>query len=128
MSCRALIIEDDPESRYLMRYLLQGVGCQVEEASDGEAGLVAIRADTPDLILLDIGLPGMDGFEVLNSLRQIPDGAKIPVVVVTAHLTADERAELERNGVSFFVEKPIDPPALLKHIRALLGLSCCKGT
>jgi CheY-like chemotaxis protein len=101
----ALVIEDDPATRELMRRNLERDGWTVREAGDGQAGLEALQAGVPALILLDLMMPRMDGFDFVRELRQRPEWRAIPVVVVTAkELTEDDRRRLE-GQVSRVIQK-----------------------
>ena len=92
-----LIVEDDPETREMLRRVLEKQGCTVNEAENGKVGLDRVEQSTPDLILLDLMMPEMDGFQFLEVLRGQEETRAIPVVVVTAkELTAREREQLNK--------------------------------
>jgi signal transduction histidine kinase/DNA-binding response OmpR family regulator/streptogramin lyase len=118
----ALVIEDDPTTRELMKRNLQRDGWTVREAGDGQAGLEALQASVPALILLDLMMPRMDGFEFVRELRQHPEWRAIPVVVVTAkELTAEDRLRLQ-GQVSRIIQKGAASLAdLLTEVRAVAG-------
>jgi len=113
-----LVVDDDADTRAALARTLASEGCRVAEAADGRAALEALEPATPDLILLDLVMPGMDGFEFLDALRAEPRFAGVPVIVVTAaDLTADDRRRLE-GGVEQILEKTAhDRDALLDEVR-----------
>jgi adenylate cyclase len=116
-----LIVEDDEPTRDVMRTALASFGWDVHEAANGIEGLERLAEHTPDLILLDLMMPGMDGFEFLGVLRSSTGGASIPVVVVTAaDLTAADRARLS-GGVAAVLDKPThDIAQLPEALRAMV--------
>ncbi len=126
---RALVIDDLPDNRAVLRHALEREGWQVAEAADGRAGLEAFGRQRPALILLDLMMPGMDGFEFLRELRAREDGRGVPVVVVTAkELTAPERESL-RSCVENIVQRDaLTTDQLLSEIRAHLGRASGPGT
>src|SRR5690606_18574286 len=89
-TCQVLILEDDPDTRELLRRLLEAAGCSTAEASNGREGLKAMKAQVPDIILLDLMMPEMDGFEFLQHLRKVSEWRNIPVIVTTAKEIDDE--------------------------------------
>lgn len=112
--------EDDAANRQLLRILLERAGYVVVEAIDGHAALACVAALPPDLVLLDVQLPGLDGFEVTRRLRARPDTALIPVILVTGlGATSDRIAGLDA-GASDFLAKPYDQGELLARVRAAL--------
>lgn len=115
-----LVTEDDAANRQLLRILLERAGYVVVEAIDGHAALACVAALPPDLVLLDVQLPGLDGFEVTRRLRARPDTALIPVILVTGlGATSDRIAGLDA-GASDFLAKPYDQGELLARVRAAL--------
>jgi CheY-like chemotaxis protein len=118
-----LIVEDHPTMRDAMRLVLEEDGHDVEDASDGESGLAAVRAHPPDVVLLDLNIPVLSGPEVLEALKEDPATKDVLVVVVTA--TGEEgRARSLAAGADGYITKPFSPLALLRTVeRALRGSS-----
>lgn len=120
MSGSILIVEDHPTMREAMRLVLEGEGYVLHEAADGAAALEVIRTIRPDLVFLDLNIPGTSGSEVLTALRSDPETAGVHVIVVTA--TGEEgRAEALRLGADDYVTKPFSPIALLRTVEQVLG-------
>jgi two-component system, cell cycle response regulator DivK len=117
---RILVVEDNPLNLKLVRDVLQFAGYDVIEAQSGEEGLRAAREDPPDLVLMDLQLPGIDGTETLRRLRQGPLGRDVPVVAVTAFAMAEDRARASLAGFDGYVEKPISVRELPGQIEAFL--------
>jgi PAS domain S-box-containing protein len=119
---RVLIIEDDSDTRKLLSVGLQSHGFEPMEAADGEAGIAAAFAQSPDLVLLDLHLPGTDGFSVLQQLKRSPATAQIPVIVVTGDedLWVGARARVLALGAADFVAKPFEMDALIGEMRTLI--------
>lgn len=117
---RILLIEDNANNRYLFSYLLRGAGHEVVEAESGEQGLAAARARRPDLILLDIQLPGKDGFAVLEELRSMALVGEVPVAAVTSHAMPGDRERILKAGCTDYLEKPIDPDCFVDQVERLL--------
>ncbi len=121
--CPALVIEDDPASREVLRRTLEGDGWRVCEARNGREGLEFLKGGAPDLILLDLMMPEMDGFEFVEALRANPAWVQIPVVVVTARdLSGEERERLERHVRKVLQKGALTADALAREIRRLARL------
>lgn len=116
-----LIADDDPRNRKLLETLLHANGYQVRAAESGLAALASIADTPPDLILLDLMMPGMDGFEVVRRLKADPASSQIPVIMVTALDDAGSRARLAAAGVSEIITKPVDRWELQACMAKLLG-------
>jgi two-component system, cell cycle response regulator DivK len=121
MSKRILLIEDNALNRYLATYLLQAHGYQVEQAVDGPTGLAAADAAPPDLILLDIQLPGMDGHAVARALRTRATLRAVPIIAVTSYAMVGDREKVLAAGCDGYIEKPIDPDRFVATIEAIAG-------
>jgi class 3 adenylate cyclase len=119
---RILIADDNPANVKLLEDLLGFHGYEVEAALDGESTLASIRARVPDLLLLDVLMPGLDGYEVCRAVRADPALAMLPVVMVTALEDREERVRGLEAGADDFLSKPLNPPELLARVRSLLRI------
>jgi CheY-like chemotaxis protein len=119
---RALVVDDDEAARDRMRELLRGESWEVTEARNGREALEALGRGLPDLILLDLMMPEMNGFEFLAALRGREGGEQVPVVVVTAHdLTPEEREHLSTHVARVFDKEHLDSDALVSEMKRLLA-------
>ena len=116
-----LIVEDNPRNLKLVRDLLEHAGHTTLEAATAEDGLALAHAHGPDLVLMDIQLPGMDGVQALARLRADPATEGIPVVALTAFAMEDERARFAAAGFDGYLEKPISVRAFPGQVAELLG-------
>jgi CheY-like chemotaxis protein len=120
MGTRILIVEDHPTMREAMRLVLEGEGFLIDEAADGDAALEAVRRDPPDLLFLDLNIPGTSGTDVLATLKADPATAATRVIVVTA--TGEEgRAAALGLGADEYFTKPFSPTALLQTVERVLA-------
>ena len=117
---RILVIEDHEENRRLLRDLLTSVGYELIEAVTGEEGVVLAEAQLPDLILMDIQLPGIDGYEVTRRIKAKPALRQIPVIAVTSYALSGDDVKALEAGCDAYVTKPFDPAELLEKIREFL--------
>ena len=118
---RILVVEDNPLNLKLVRDVLSFADYDVVEAQSGEEALRAAKATPPDLVLMDLQLPGIDGTETLHRLRQDTLGPDVPVVAVTAFAMAEDKERAARAGFDGYIEKPISVRALPGQIEAFLG-------
>jgi two-component system OmpR family response regulator len=116
-----LVIEDSASVRRLIEVCLRVLGVAVSSANDGIAGLDAIRNTKPDAVVLDIGLPGLDGWEVLRMLRDDQETASIKVLVLTAHAQPEMADKAARGGADSFMTKPFRPLDLRIQVEKLLA-------
>ncbi len=119
MTGRVLLIEDNEQNRYLTTFLLERHGYAVEAAVDGPSGIRRATADPPDVILLDIQLPTMDGHAVAGVLRSIPALDPTPIIAVTSYAMVGDREKCLEAGCSGYIEKPIDPESFVGEMEAL---------
>ena len=118
---RVLLGEDDADIRELIRYSLARAGFKVEEASDGAEALEKVLSFSPDLVVLDVMLPGMTGLEVCQRLRSRPESARLPILVVSAKGNASDKTLGLTMGANDYVTKPFSPRDLLTRAIALLA-------
>ena len=117
-----MVIEDNPTNLQLVMYLLQAIGHEVSGAQDGDKGIEIARHDKPQLILLDIHMPKMDGYEVARRLREDSDCRHIPIVAVTALAMVGDREKLLASGFDGYISKPIEPETFSAKVQEFLGL------
>ena len=120
MSAHIVLIEDHPDNMELMAYLLEAAGYTYSCATDGAEGLQAIRRERPDLIICDLQMPIVDGFEVLRQLRQDPSLHHTPIVAVTAQCMPGDRQKILRAGFDDYFSKPIEPQAFVAQLETCL--------
>lgn len=118
---RVLVADDNPVSRELIREILENDDCEVIEAGDGREALEKVREHRPDLALLDIQMPVMDGNAVVRELRADPQLSKLPVVALTAYAMQGDRERALALGFNSYITKPIDIPAFRVEVADLLG-------
>ena len=121
MTGRILIIEDNPQNRYLATFLLEQRGHTVVQAETGLDGLRLAATAAPQVILLDIQLPGMDGYEVARQLRADPRLNHIPIIAVTSYAMVGDRERCLNAGASGYIEKPINPESFVAEVEAFLA-------
>ena len=124
----ALVVDDDPTARELVRRLLEGDGWKVIEADNGRTALERVADQTPNVILLDLMMPEMDGFEFVEQLRLRPEGRSVPIIAITAKdLTTEERAQLSGQVSDILQKGSYDRDQLLEEVSALVS-QCASGT
>lgn len=115
-----LIVEDSEDARYFMRLELEQLGYRVVEAENGEKAVEVAERERPDIILMDLSLPVMDGIAATEKIRSRDGFKTVPVIAVTAHQETDFRADAKAAGFDAYVTKPIDMPWLSELIEGLL--------
>lgn len=120
MTRSVLLIEDNEQNRYLATFLLEKRGHRVVAATDGPSGVRLATEETPALILLDIQLPGMDGYAVARALRAIPTLEDVPIVAVTSYAMPGDKERALEAGCTGYIEKPIDPDTFTAEVEAFL--------
>lgn len=121
MSARLLVVEDNPQNMKLTTAILEGEGYTVIPAPDAEEALAALALESPDAILLDIGLPGMDGLTLARILKNDRKTAHLPLVAVTALAMKGDRERALAAGFDEYVTKPIDRPLLIETVARMLA-------
>lgn len=120
MSRSALLIEDNEQNRYLLTFLLEKNGYDVTSVAEGARGIVAAARLIPDLILLDIQLPTMDGYSVARALRENESLSDTPIIAVTSYAMPGDREKALEAGCTGYLEKPINPDTFIEEIERYL--------
>lgn len=115
-----LVIEDQEDNRRIMRDLFSSYGYDVIEETDGVSGVAAARAHKPDLILMDIQLPGIDGYEATRRIKNLPELKAIPIIAVTSYALSGDDVKAFMAGCDAYVTKPFSPRALLAKVQEYL--------
>ena len=124
MGANILYIEDNPGNRMLVRRILEAEGHTIREAIDGPAGLEMAAQERPDLILLDINLPEIDGYDLAKRMRAMPNLDGVPILAVTANVMQGDKERTMEAGCNGFIPKPIDVDKLPQQIKAALDKGC----
>jgi DNA-binding response OmpR family regulator len=120
MAKKILIVDDEPDMLEILRFRLEKNGYKIVTASSGEEGLKKAETAKPDLILLDILLPGMSGLEVARKLKKNKLTKNIPIIIVTALIGKDVMSEGVKDGAEYLISKPFDPAELLAEIKKVV--------
>jgi two-component system cell cycle response regulator DivK len=120
MSKHILVVEDQEDDRQIIRDMLAGTGYAITEAEDGEQALASLAKERPDLILMEIQLPSMDGYETMRRIRTNPALLSIPIIAVTSYAPNEEEQKARAAGCDDYVPKPFSPRQLLAKIRNFL--------
>ena len=121
MAATIMIVEDDEELNEILHYNLTRAGYNVVQVWDGRAAIDAVRSTPPDLLLLDVMLPGADGWEVCRSLADTPELLKIPIIVFTAKSAPEDFDRARQFNLAGFFTKPYATPDVLRHVDRVLG-------
>jgi two-component system cell cycle response regulator DivK len=121
MRKRILVVEDQPDNRQIIRDMLASTDCEITEAEDGEQALEAIAKQRPDLILMDIQLPIIDGYTATRKIKADPAMRSIPIIAVTSYALSGEEKKAREAGCDDYVPKPFSPLQLLAKIRQHLS-------
>src|SRR6266568_1775933 len=123
-----LVVDDGAANRQLVQAYLAGIDCEVRMAENGESALEKIQAEPPDLVLLDVQMPGLDGYEVCRRIKAGPRGRLLPVVMITALNQTDDRVRALESGADDFMAKPVDRVELVARVRSALRLKALYNT
>jgi len=116
---KVLVIEDNEINLYLMRTILQKLGHHVIEAQNGLTGVDLAQAEIPDLILMDIQLPVLDGYGATKKIRAIEATKDIPIIAITSYAMVGDREKILAAGCTAYIEKPIDPESFIKVLKGI---------
>ncbi len=116
-----LVVDDEPMARALLRLMLVRAGFNVMEAEDGFDALEKVRINRPDIVLLDVMMPGMDGFTVCETIREEAETADLPVIMFSAKTDLNSINQGLRAGADVYLTKPISPEELTRHVREVLN-------
>ena len=116
-----LLVEDNEDNLIVYRTILDHVGYRVIEARDGEEGVARARSDRPDLILMDVSLPKMDGWEATRRIKADEATRQIPIIAVTAHALDDDREKATQVGCDGYLAKPVAPRRVVEEVERFIG-------
>jgi two-component system, cell cycle response regulator DivK len=116
-----LLVEDNEDNLAVYRTILDHVGYHVIEARDGQEGLARATEDKPDIVLMDISIPKIDGWEVTRRLKSDPETRDIPVVALTAHALDEDREKAFSVGCDGYLAKPVEPRKVVEEVRRFIG-------
>jgi two-component system cell cycle response regulator DivK len=117
---KILIVEDDPKSLYLARFLLANAGFAIVEATDGQEAVAKAGEEMPDLILMDMQLPIIDGYEATRRIKSNESLAHISIVALTAYAMKGDKEKTQAAGCTGYIEKPVDPPTFVDEVKRYL--------
>ena len=124
---RILLVEDNEDNRLVYRTILDHFGFVVLEAADGEEGIRRARMDAPDLILMDVSIPKVDGWEATRQLKSDPATSSIPIIALTAHALASDRAKAQEVGCDGYLAKPVEPRRVVEEVQTHLARRAAGG-
>jgi two-component system cell cycle response regulator DivK len=127
MSATILLVEDNEANRYLATFLLQNSGHSVVHAANGIEAFDAVRRRLPDLILMDIQMPEMDGYEAARRIKAVPEFAAVPIVAVTSYAMGGDRDKALSIGFAGYIEKPIATETFISEISRFIPGKECKA-
>ena len=116
-----LLVEDNEDNLVVYRTILEHVGYKVIEARDGEEGVVRARQQHPDLILMDISIPKIDGWDATQRLKSDPDTRDIPIIALTAHALEEDRQKAVQAGCDGYLAKPVEPRRVVQEVERFVG-------
>lgn len=122
MAYSVLVVDDEPMARTMLRLMLVRAGFEVREAEDGKTALAEVAQVVPDLMILDIMMPGIDGFEVCTRLRSEGQTASLPIIMLSARTDAQSVKKGLELGADRYLTKPVGPDELTRHVREVLSI------
>ena len=127
---RVLVVDDEPDARQLLKEILEFCGCQVRIAAGVEEALAAMGDEVPDILISDIGMPGMDGYDLIRRVRELPldRGGEVPAAALTAYARAEDRQRMLNAGYSMHIPKPVEPAELITVVKSLTRFSRARAS
>lgn len=120
MKTKVLIIEDNEQNMYMLTFLLEAENYEVIQSYSGKAGVETAKSNNPDIILLDIQLPEMDGYAVAKNIRKIDELKTTPIIAVTSYAMPGDREKCLESGATGYIEKPINPNTFVSQMKSFL--------
>ncbi len=117
---KILVVEDNENNRYLVNFMLKAKGYTVINAVTGEEGIELAEKEKPDLILMDIQLPDIDGLEATKGIRKLKENRNVPIVAITSYAMVGDQEKALKAGCTGYIEKPINPDTFMAEIEAYL--------
>ena len=117
---KILVVEDNPQNMYLITFILTENGYEVKKAASGEEGVEMALRDRPDLILMDIQLPGIDGLEAVRIIRAAGEAGRVPIIALTSYAMLGDREKVMEVGCNGYIQKPFDPETFISDIEKYL--------
>lgn len=118
---RVLVVEDNEKNMYLIGYIIESMGHMIIKAGTGEEGVETALKERPDLVLMDIQLPGIDGLEATQRIRASQTGGAIPIIAITSYAMTGDRERLLAAGCNGYIEKPINPETIMAELDVYLA-------
>ena len=116
-----LLVDDNDDNQIIYRAILEHVGYRVLECPDGRSAIECVQAESPDLVLMDLAMPGIDGWEVTRILKSDPRTNNIPILALTARVMPDDRVRSRKAGFETYLTRPLEPTQVLEEVKRVLG-------
>ncbi|MBD1845887.1 response regulator [Cyanobacteria bacterium FACHB-63] len=115
------VVDDDPDTRDLLRFMLEDEGANVTVATNAKEALSLLEKELPTILVSDVAMPEMDGFQLIGLVRELPRGAELPAIALTAYAREEDRLQAINAGFNDYLTKPIDPIELMRVIQQYCG-------
>ena len=121
MAARVLLVEDNPANLALMKYLLEASGYTILTATNGREGVVVAQQESPDVILMDLQMPNMNGYEAARQVKEVPALRGVPIIAVTAAAMVGDRDKILARGFDGYIAKPITPERFVSEVEGFIA-------
>jgi CheY-like chemotaxis protein len=121
VAARVLLVEDNPANLALMKYLLQASGYTILTATNGREGVVVAQRESPDVILMDLQMPNMNGYEAVRQVKEVPALRGVPIIAVTAFAMVGDRDKILARGFDGYIAKPITPERFVSEVEGFIA-------